>query len=42
MFAECLARLALGKEFFKKKGKLFAESQPDGLSAKKASTAAGR
>jgi hypothetical protein len=42
MFAESLTRLTLGKEFFLKKGKLFAESQPDGLSAKKASTVAAR
>jgi hypothetical protein len=36
MFAESLDTLALGKAFFLKKIKLFAESQPNGLSAKKA------
>jgi hypothetical protein len=35
-----MARMALGKEFFPKKEKLFAESQPDGLSAKKANAGA--
>jgi hypothetical protein len=42
VFAESLARLPLSKEFFFKKGKLFAESEPDGLSAKKASVATSR
>jgi hypothetical protein len=42
MFAESHASKALGKEFFLKKGKLFAESEPDGLLAKKASMATAR